>query len=385
MYDQLTYSLGDALLIAALCQLCIFIIFLVLNRKGNWRLNLMLAIVLVFTAVPILSTFILAQGSTLRSYFPLAHIGNATVFIVGPFLFVYVRKYLTGRVLSFKADLLHFAFFMCVLALFFVMAKYQSNNYTYQNIDILSSFCLLSYTLVYFIFTLGLILRHRKIPISERRSVYWSFFLFIGYLILFSGRFAIFITWEVLSLSSMCPYTYNLYFMTFILFTNTLVLLAFQGFKVFRHQAKYRHSRLSYDEKIVFGKQIRERMESEKLYLDPLLTLDSMSRLLGISSKYLSQTINECFSMNFSDFINSFRVKEFIRLLKQDTKNQTILNISIDAGFNSKSTFNQAFKKHTGSSPRNFLKKITQKKTLCSTVVYADSICPVPNRDASIY
>jgi AraC-like DNA-binding protein len=140
---------------------------------------------------------------------------------------------------------------------------------------------------------------------------------------------------------------------------------------------------LSHDDKIAFGKQIRERMESEKLYLDPLLTLDSMARLLGISSKYLSQTINECFSMNFSDFINSFRVKEFIRLLKQDTRNQTILNISIDAGFNSKSAFNQAFKKHTGSSPSNYLKKVTQKRIVCATDVYADSIYPVPSRDVS--
>jgi len=104
-------------------------------------------------------------------------------------------------------------------------------------------------------------------------------------------------------------------------------------------------------------KRLRDIMETERPYLDPLLSLNTLARRMNISSKELSQIINECCDMNFSDFVNSFRVREVIRLIETGTENRTILDISLDAGFNSKSTFNHAFKKHTGKSPRDYLAK----------------------------
>jgi AraC-like DNA-binding protein len=99
-------------------------------------------------------------------------------------------------------------------------------------------------------------------------------------------------------------------------------------------------------------------MENDKPFLDPLLSLDKMAHSLGVSSKDLSQILNECFALNFADFINSFRIQEAITLFKNDTQNRTILDISLDAGFNAKSTFNFVFKKHTGVTPRDFIKNI---------------------------
>jgi AraC-like DNA-binding protein len=99
-------------------------------------------------------------------------------------------------------------------------------------------------------------------------------------------------------------------------------------------------------------------MKNEKPYRNPLLSLNSMARSLHISPKYLSQIINERFTQNFSDFINSYRVQETIDLINQGDQSRTILDISHEAGFNAKSTFNLVFKKHTGISPREYMKKI---------------------------
>jgi hypothetical protein len=172
MFNLINLPLGDALFIAALCQLGVVIIFLFLNRKGEWRLNLILALVLVFAAVPALSTFLLAQ-ETFRNFFPLAHIGNATVFIVGPLLYLYARKYLTNKFIhSPRSACLHLALFAIVLALFVALAVWQGDNYTYQNLDIISSLVLFLYTGGYFALTLRLIVLNRKRTLAEKRPVF---------------------------------------------------------------------------------------------------------------------------------------------------------------------------------------------------------------------
>ena len=72
--------------------------------------------------------------------------------------------------------------------------------------------------------------------------------------------------------------------------------------------------------------------------------------------------------VNFADYINSFRVQEAIHLFENDTNNRTILNISLDAGFNAKSTFNLVFKKHTGVSPREYIKNMMRNKAALPSV-----------------
>ena len=58
------------------------------------------------------------------------------------------------------------------------------------------------------------------------------------------------------------------------------------------------------------------------------------------------------------DFVNEFRIKEAKSILKDPSKKEfTVLEILYEVGFNSKSSFNTAFKKHTGLTPTQFRKK----------------------------
>jgi len=99
-------------------------------------------------------------------------------------------------------------------------------------------------------------------------------------------------------------------------------------------------------------------MEEEKPYLEPDLNLAQLSRLLNTNPSLLSKIINEGFSQNFNDYINDYRVKAVIEKLKAgEQKTQTLLGIAYDCGFNSKATFNRAFKKLTGTSPKEWLEK----------------------------
>jgi len=66
----------------------------------------------------------------------------------------------------------------------------------------------------------------------------------------------------------------------------------------------------------------------------------------------LSKTINTYSNVNFSDFVNSFRVDKVKELLaSQEFSEYTIVAIGLECGFNSKSTFYSAFKKNTGVTP----------------------------------
>lgn len=101
-------------------------------------------------------------------------------------------------------------------------------------------------------------------------------------------------------------------------------------------------------------------LQTDRIYEDPELSLTQMAKLLQTNPSVLSKAINQGFGQNFNDFINQYRVvtvKE--KLLAGEQKTQTLLGIAYDCGFNSKATFNRAFKKVTGQSPKEWLQNPT--------------------------
>jgi AraC-like DNA-binding protein len=99
-------------------------------------------------------------------------------------------------------------------------------------------------------------------------------------------------------------------------------------------------------------------MENQLPHLEPELNLTQLAKQLNTNPSLLSKIINEGMGQNFNDFINEYRVKAFIEKLKAgEQKTQTLLGIALDSGFNSKATFNRAFKKYYGTSPKEWLEK----------------------------
>jgi AraC-like DNA-binding protein len=114
---------------------------------------------------------------------------------------------------------------------------------------------------------------------------------------------------------------------------------------------------LPVDEKgIELKNRILKLMEEELLFEQPDLTLSDIAEKLATNSVVLSKAVNQQFGMNFNDFINQYRVNAVIeRINDPKFKNQTLLAVAFDAGFNSKATFNRAFKKFTNKNPKEFL------------------------------
>ncbi|MEM1205299.1 MAG: helix-turn-helix domain-containing protein [Acidobacteriota bacterium] len=107
-------------------------------------------------------------------------------------------------------------------------------------------------------------------------------------------------------------------------------------------------------------------LDAERPELDPGLTLAALARRYGQSPRRVSRTVNAAFGMSFSEWINRRRVEEARRLLSAQPE-RTVLDILQAAGFASKSTFNDAFKRYAGETPTQFRKRQSAARRTAET------------------
>ena len=98
-------------------------------------------------------------------------------------------------------------------------------------------------------------------------------------------------------------------------------------------------------------------METHQVYQNPSLTIFELSKGIGFSSSELSHFLNRYLGKNFFEFTNEYRIERAKQLLRDpENKKFTILEILYSVGFNSKSSFNTAFKNHVGKTPSQYRK-----------------------------
>lgn len=123
---------------------------------------------------------------------------------------------------------------------------------------------------------------------------------------------------------------------------------------------KYRKSSLTDEGKMKILTRIIYEFESGKYFSENLASLSELSKKIGESPHHVSQVINEKLNVSFFELLASYRVEEAKRVLSGDKKNKyTIEEISEMVGYNSKTAFNNAFKKLSGQTPSEFRKKVT--------------------------
>lgn len=103
---------------------------------------------------------------------------------------------------------------------------------------------------------------------------------------------------------------------------------------------------------------LNKYMANEEPFLDPSLTIYDLAKQIDMPTKELSLLINHDLNQHFFDFINGFRIRKAMEILKDLSKKEfTVLEILYEVGFNSKSSFNTAFKKYTQLTPTQYRKK----------------------------
>ncbi|MCP4146545.1 MAG: helix-turn-helix domain-containing protein [bacterium] len=141
------------------------------------------------------------------------------------------------------------------------------------------------------------------------------------------------------------------------------ILFGKKSIEEIEDEQKYQASGLTKPKSRMLLRKVQKYMKQEKPYLDSEMSAAKLAEGLGISQKVLSQIVNQQLNKNFKNFLNEYRVEEAkVKLLDPKEQDFVLLKIALDVGFNSKSVFNDAFKKFTGMSPTQYKKKAAAKK-----------------------
>ena len=122
---------------------------------------------------------------------------------------------------------------------------------------------------------------------------------------------------------------------------------------------KYRKSSLTETNKKKILESIIFELETRQYYLENLASLSELAKKIGESPHHVSQVMNENLNKSFFELLASYRVEEAKKILSADNKNKiTVEEVSDMVGYNSKTAFNNAFKKLSGKTPTEFRKSI---------------------------
>jgi AraC-like DNA-binding protein len=289
-------------------------------------------------------------------------VGNLA-FLIGPLLYFYIKSLLDPNYSVQRKDWLHALPFPAAVICSFIILQHYNNFYilNYRG-RLFFSAAILVQSLAYIIASFKILhsngLTFKSfLSYIDNSKLAWMRFFISGYIVLWLIQFQLFVGWDVLGKPLWCPYTTSLYLLTAFLFFNGMVYIGLKKPETFHQSQKYQSSVLKKPDKERYQEKLTSLMSSEKPYLDSSLTLTEIAQKLEIHPIYVSQIINETLQQNFRDFVNKYRIEESKRLLTQKDQHLNILGIALDAGFNSKSAFNRAFKRHTGITPKEFKKQ----------------------------
>jgi AraC-like DNA-binding protein len=375
-----TWSLIDTINVISVFFLCFFALFLFTHKKGKLVSNKTLGLFLLAWALALLN-FVLSRPSRLPpSFLPVFLFMNAFDFVLGPLLYLYVRSVAYRDFIWRKSHLPHalpLIFYLLSLAAVVVLSPSSLESFNdlrksfFGTVGIRFFSCALACQLLTYLGASLLVLRSYRRRISNSYSSLDK--LSLSWLYLVIGGFGL--IWLIGSINEMTAIGTRRGTPSVVLsITNMLIsfgmanVIMFKGLKqpeIFsgiEEKPKYEKSPLTDDEADVLLMSLKNHMETRKPHLVPGLSISGLAREMAVPARCLSQVINSRLGKNFVDFINSCRVEEAKRLLSESrTNGKTILEIAYESGFNSKSVFNKAFKKHAGMPPNEFRREAARR------------------------
>lgn len=344
----------------------LFALFLLALRRERGKGNLVLGIYLLSLFLQLLHSLYFRYE--LYEWLPhLAYQGTKLIYLGGPLLYFYTRTR-CGKAAFSKKDLLHLlpagALSLFIFFSFDIMSGAEKLEVLHNKtslIDPVSSALLLyGYYLqqiIYIVASLRLVKKTVGVDLAWLRFVLygfvvvWLFDVAMVALKVFAAELAV----QYYPLLEAVSRTYTFAYINIFVFKGLMKPELFHGEEEVTLAAKYEKSPLTEFEKVQMLQHLREYMMSQKPHLSPELTVTQLAKKLDVAPKSLSQVINEKVGQNFYDFVNGYRIEEAkSKLINPPDEKITVLEVLYDVGFNSKSSFNTAFKKATGMTPSQF-------------------------------
>lgn len=338
--------------------LLIFSAFLLTLKAKNIS-HLLLSFFLFSNAVYIIDFLLPVIGEALNINFSFYYgIGFSFGFLFAPLLYLYTRSITVKNYSLKKRHLFHFLLFAFVFLVKLLRLKLLTGiTYPLLHVQIIP----------YMLICLFSIINYREeikkyYSAIEHLNLTWLLYVVGAFMFMWLIDLSSYLLYRfdnpgetLLNILTFLSLTINFIFSILIFFKAIKNPEVFTGIPVEVKGVKYEQSRLTREEKKEYTQRLEKYFRENRPYLDPKLSISDVAEKMGVSVKDLSQTINESLQKNFYDFINSHRIEEAKRMLTdEDNEKKTILEILYAVGFNSKSAFNTAFKKHTGFTPTEY-------------------------------
>jgi AraC-like DNA-binding protein len=383
----MNFTITEGLFIIVIFQLLFISIFLFTYEKGKRISNILLGTFFLSISLNLLDSFLGLRKLYLYNTLWVAW-GSCLPLLFGPLLYLYAEsilyrdfKMLPGKWIHFLPFVLLFAFTEGVYMLQSQQTRLSLiENMVQRKIPIYVYWASAIIFLQYFLYiaaSLRLIRRYRKIAgdrfsDQNRHNISWL----SSTIIFFTLCMVLAVLNGFIGLTPLAQYYYlllTLIVLGIFIFIIRVLLKALRKPEIFalleedqnsqrseisKSRSRYQGSTLKDEDKKRILDQIVDYMKNKKPYLEPELTLEQLAADLSLKPKILSQMINESLNQNFFDFINRYRIEDARKLLTNPAdKKITVLEVLYEVGFNSKSSFNTLFKKHTGLTPSEFKRK----------------------------
>lgn len=333
-------------------------IFFFANKKGLRSSNRILGTLISLYGLYI--GFLLVAGWKASHNFTQAHPSFWLLFELnycfGPLLYFYTKSAVDNQFHFRRRDILHFLPGILMLTIVYLNI-YEILCIIY--LGLYNEHLVIIHLSVYIGLSILTARSRIKSPLSpvDDIRIAWLRFLFLAYVIILTTRIFVslanLLKWKELFFLSHTVHNVFIFF-----FFNIIALIALLKPELFSFIVRYQRSILKDTDKELYQRKLLESMDQDKPYLEPSCTLPSLAKKLSIPVPYLSQIVNETFHMSFPDFINRYRIDESKQHILQIPENdKTILEIAYMVGFYSKSSFNNAFKRHTGLTPKDYRNK----------------------------
>lgn len=364
--------------------LTFFLAVLLFSKRNKTLSDTILAIWMVAIGIYLLNYYLYYLGYW-AEYPHLVGVLHPFPLLFGPLLYLYTSFSLRKDQHFGKKDMLHFVpFIVLYLSMLpFYFGYTAAEKVRVDRMDTASEFritmmislvCFVLSGIIYPVIAYRKIGKYQKLitqnfAYADKISMKWLKLMILGLAAIVTVVAVIYFLQEGVGME----FGFNTDLIFFLLIVVFIFLLGYFGIRhrgIFTEEHKtgnyilepqsngeYKKSGLKTADALELRERLLALMASHKPFLEPKLSLSDLAGQLQTSPNNLSQVINQYEEKNFYDFVNSYRVKEFIeRAALSENKNLNLLGIAFDSGFNSKSSFNEVFKKHTGQTPSKYLK-----------------------------
>ncbi len=368
------FGLLDFALVVGISQGIFLALAIQTIRDKNKKANQVLSILLVTASILLTGKFLYSFDKNNSFFFRIALFLDLLIFLFGPLLYMYFRRLIFDEKPAYIVPF--FSFIPVGL-----MTVYYIWTLTHSHSEIvamwfvgkLQTLFLLIETLgigfnLYFCYHCYQLLKIYRKEAEDNLSYSQNLLPFLTVTVLVSAMF--FMLWFVsylfyyfLNIRS-AIINYNTIWISFPVFMYAIGFYSLKQPHIFRiplvkNEEYTKKERLEAEEIKVLKARLEQLMSIDKMHLNPKLTLMDLAKEMNTSTNNVSWLINNVYQCNFYDYVNQHRIQAFIEKVESGAYHkQTLLAMSLDSGFNSKSTFNKAFKTAMNDTPSNYIKTL---------------------------